>query len=300
MLCVLRSDDEFMTWLRRHRHQTRRGIVRPEWYPACPVDVRAVGVVPASPSHPLHARKFASNYTQCGLAAAATLAPKPGPIENNASGPTRRRLMDSYRRSPPGSSPALVGRRRKLLRWAVLPSMAAGLVVVSSFPVAAQGHLPSERAALGLALAVLSMHQFTAQQPSQGGTARHVMARSASPHRSGDSGDIVLMQGIQESQAEAPPRATAPSGPNGPDDRNLGSGGPTGGTSPAPPGAGQGGSGGNPGASSGNSGAVPGGKDDLGDTDNSSSGSSGRGTSGQGTGDAGGDGSNPRPPAPSQ
>jgi len=199
--------------------------------------------------------------------------------------------MDTRRSNPPGGR-----HRRRFLRWAVLPSMAVGLVVVSSFPATAQGQLPSEKAALGLALAVISMHQFMAQHPApQGAAARHVVARNASPDRSAIAAVSVPMQAIQESQAETPsqPRATAPAGPNGPDDRNLGSGGPTGGTSPTQPGDAQGGSHDNSGASSGSSGSETSGTGTAGEDDK---GGADTGNGGRGEGDS----DNLRSPTPNQ
>lgn len=201
--------------------------------------------------------------------------------------------MGSRRCGSLGGAP-LGGRHPHWFHWAVLPAMAVGLVAASSLPATAQGQLPSERAALGLALAVLSMHQFAAQHPApQRAAARHVVARNALPDQGGDPAGGMTKPGIQESQADAPsqPRATAPNGPNGPDDRNLGSGGPTGGTSASPPGAAQGSDRSNSDASSGRSGS--------GNSETGAGGNDDKGGADTGNGDRGeGDSDNPRSPTP--
>lgn len=183
--------------------------------------------------------------------------------------------MEKVRPSLPGVAWRRLGRP---LRWTLLPSLAACLLA-PSVPAAARTALPAERALLGLALALSLSH-----------IAAHNAAAQGAP--AAPAGDAVGGAVIQ-AQSEAPVPPTGDSGagsrgpvgqggPNGPDDRNLGSGGPVGGTEPAPSGAVQ--------DSGQGSGAV---------------GSSGAGDRGKSSGDESGSGSesnggNQRSPAPIQ
>jgi hypothetical protein len=141
-------------------------------------------------------------------------------------------------------------RRVRVLRWALLPSLAVCLVAAPTLPAMGRSALPTERALLSMAIALSLAHA------AQNAAARNVEDPAA------DLKDKV--QVVQESPPGSPaadPRATAPGGPNGPDDRNLGSGGAVGGTVPAPPGAvqdNQQGSGGATGSSGSSDSPMPG------------------------------------------
>lgn len=152
-------------------------------------------------------------------------------------------------------------RGRHLLLRVIAPPIAICLAAMASSPVVARGALPSsERAALSLALA-LSLSHLAAQRvpagtqlapPPRGGSAP-IAVKDLPTVAEKDVQPAAPKLGVAESipvaQAQSGDRvsptgdsgagsgATHQGGPNGPDDRNLGNGGPTGGTTPAPSGA---------------------------------------------------------------
>lgn len=142
--------------------------------------------------------------------------------------------MSEHRRDPLRTKTG----RPLLLAWAMLPSLAACLLAASPSPAAAES-LPSERALLGLALAVSLSHAGSQNQANSmpGATQTEAGPQTEPSVDVSQSGAPVPGTGDSGAGSRAP---TAQGGPNGPDDRNAGSGGPVGGTTPAPSGAGQG------------------------------------------------------------
>jgi hypothetical protein len=133
--------------------------------------------------------------------------------------------------------------KRQWLR-VVAPPLVVGLAAMASSPAVARGALASsERAALGLAFALSLPHIAAQKSPPRNESPVVAVKDSPSAGKAEAAGSVPVAQAQGGNQV--PPTgdsgagsgATHQGGPNGPDDRNLGNGGPTGGTTPAPSGA---------------------------------------------------------------
>jgi len=114
-------------------------------------------------------------------------------------------------------------------------ALVAAVVAVVPAAASAQSLLHSDRALLGLAIALSLPHAAAEHAVTQRTASAPLLAQSEPGGQSGPAidrrpgGAPVPGTGDSGAGARTPPMQ---GGPNGPDDRNAGSGGPTGGTSP--------------------------------------------------------------------